>query len=187
MNLIARVEQAWGNTMATASDRLRAVAWRARGARLGAKCRIGRGCTVRQPWGLASGERVQMEHGVYLKMVGPAARISIGAHSFIGASAELDIALQLHVGSHVLIAPGCFITDHGHEFRAGRLIDTQGSVASAVHIGDDAWLGARAVVLPGVHIGNGAVVGAGAVVTGDVPAGAIVAGVPARVIGKRQP
>jgi acetyltransferase-like isoleucine patch superfamily enzyme len=187
MNPIARVEQAWGDAMATTSDRLRAAAWRVRGARLGAKSRIGPGCTLRQPWGRATGERVQMEHGVYLKMVGPAARITIGSHSFIGAGAELDVALELHIGNHVLIAPGCFITDHGHEFRAGRLIDTQGSVASAVHIGDDAWLGARSVVLPGVRIGDGAVVGAGAVVTGDVPARMIVAGVPARVIGKRQP
>jgi acetyltransferase-like isoleucine patch superfamily enzyme len=141
---------------------------------------------LRQPGGLATGERVQIEHGAYLKMVDAAARISIGSHSFIGFGTELDVALELRIGSHVLIAPGCFITDHGHAFRAGTLIDAQGSVASAVAIGDDAWVGAHALVLPGVRIGEGAVVGAGAVVTRDVPPRAIVAGVPARVIGERE-
>ena len=52
-------------------------------------------------------------------------------------------------------------------------------------IGDRAWLGSRALVLPGVTIGEGAVVAAGAVVTSDVPAYAVVGGVPARAIGAR--
>ena len=54
-----------------------------------------------------------------------------------------------------------------------------------VVIGADAWIGAHAVVLAGVTTGDGAIVGAGAVVTKDVPAYAIVAGVPARMIGSR--
>jgi acetyltransferase-like isoleucine patch superfamily enzyme len=124
---------------------------------------------------------------VYLKTVGDTARITLGEHAFIGFGTELDIALELNVGRHALIAPGCFITDHVHARRAGTRIDDQGTDSRAVVIGDDAWLGAHAVVLPGVRIGEGAVVGAGAVVTRDVPAGAIVAGVPARVIGQRKP
>jgi acetyltransferase-like isoleucine patch superfamily enzyme len=51
-----------------------------------------------------------------------------------------------------------------------------------VSIGDDVFVGARAVILKGVHIGNGAVIGAGAVVTRDVPAYAVVAGNPARIV-----
>jgi maltose O-acetyltransferase len=54
-----------------------------------------------------------------------------------------------------------------------------------VVIEDHAWLGTRAMVLPGVTVGRGAVVAAGAVVTKDVPPYTIVGGVPARVIGQR--
>ena len=53
-----------------------------------------------------------------------------------------------------------------------------------VVIGDRVWVGTRAVVLKGVTIGDGAVVAAGAVVTKDVPAGAVVAGLPATVVGR---
>ena len=54
-----------------------------------------------------------------------------------------------------------------------------------VHIGNDVWIGSRALILGGVRIGDGAVVGAGAVVTKDVPPYAIVGGVPAKVIKYR--
>lgn len=187
MNPLAWFERRFGEQIAVARDRLRATFWRARGASLGPKTRIGRGCTVTRPWTIASGQRVQVEHGAYLKTVDDTARITLGDHVFIGFGTELDIALELQIGSHALIAPGCFITDHMHGRRAESLIDEQGIDARAVVIGNDAWLGAHAVILPGVRIGDGAIVGAGAVVTRDVPAGAIVAGVPARIIGRREP
>lgn len=58
-------------------------------------------------------------------------------------------------------------------------------VRNFVVLGNDVWVGANAIILPGVKIGDGAIIGAGAVVTSDVPPYAIVAGVPARVLRYR--
>ena len=55
-------------------------------------------------------------------------------------------------------------------------------VAAPVMIGDDAWLGANATILPGVSVGDGAIVGAGAVVSSDVTPHTVVTGIPARVV-----
>ena len=59
--------------------------------------------------------------------------------------------------------------------------------ASGVSLGAGAWLGAGAKILDGVTIGEGAVIGAGAVVRQAVPARAVAVGVPARVVGQREP
>jgi acetyltransferase-like isoleucine patch superfamily enzyme len=72
-----------------------------------------------------------------------------------------------------------------HEIDGTGRIDEEGCAARPVTIGDDVWLGARAIIVRGVTVGEGAVVGAGAVVSKDVPARAVVAGVPARVIRSR--
>lgn len=62
-----------------------------------------------------------------------------------------------------------------------KLYEIYGCVRKPIKIGDDCWIGARAVILPGVTIGDKSVVAAGAVVTKDVPSGVLVAGCPARV------
>jgi acetyltransferase-like isoleucine patch superfamily enzyme len=56
-----------------------------------------------------------------------------------------------------------------------------------IKIGDDVWIGARVIILPGVSIGSGVIIGAGAVVTKDIPDWAIAVGNPARVVRYRRP
>jgi acetyltransferase-like isoleucine patch superfamily enzyme len=131
------------------------------------------------------GSHVHFEADTWIKLVSGRAQVSIGDYCFLGRGTEIDVSEGVTMGSHVLLAPGVFITDHVHNVAAGRLIDTQGVSSQPVRLGDDVWVGAGAIVLPGVAIGNGAVIGAGAVVTRAVAAGAIVAGVPARVLRHR--
>lgn len=92
----------------------------------------------------------------------------------------LDCAL-IRFGDGVLVGPNVTFATAGHPTdpvarRAGE------EWARPITVGDNVWFGAGCVVLPGVTIGDGAVVAAGAVVSKDVPANAIVAGVPAKVV-----
>ena len=89
------------------------------------------------------------------------------------------------IGSHVNLAQGITVTALNHNFEdKNKRIDEQGVSTKPVVIGDDVWIGANAVILPGVTIGKHAVVAAGAVVTTDVPENTVVGGVPAKVIKK---
>ena len=87
------------------------------------------------------------------------------------------------IGNHVNLAQGITVTALNHNFTEKDMrIDEQGVSTTPVTIGDDIWIGANAVILPGVTIGNHSVVAAGAVVTKDVPSHTLVAGVPAKII-----
>jgi acetyltransferase-like isoleucine patch superfamily enzyme len=91
------------------------------------------------------------------------------------------------IGDHVRLAPSVTILGGSRNFRRkDTLIVDQGATNTGTVIGEDVLIGANVVVLPGCHIGRGAVVGAGSVVTREVPPYAIVAGVPAKVVGWRE-
>ena len=167
------------------AGRFRAMLLRMRGATIGAKTAIGARIVVRGARGVRLGPRVEIEHDVFLKLEA-GARLGVGDFTFIGRGVEIDVAQSVTIGAHTLIAPRVFITDHTHNAARAQRLDEQGNRVAPVTIGSDAWIGAGAILLAGVTIGDGAIVGAGAVVTHDVAPYAIVAGVPARVIGERQ-
>jgi acetyltransferase-like isoleucine patch superfamily enzyme len=107
--------------------------------------------------------------------------ITIGHHTRIGI--HNTIIGPVSIGSHVNLAQGIVVTALNHQFLdASKRIDQQGITTRPVVIGDDVWIGANAVVLPGVTVGSHSVVAAGAVVTKDVPPHTVVGGVPAKVI-----
>ena len=112
--------------------------------------------------------------------------ISIGSLASINNGVILDGRGGITIGDSVLIGYQSVIMTLSRNHHQREIpIRLQGSSLKAVVMGNDVWLGARAIVLPGVSIGDGAVVGCGAVVTKDVPAFAVVAGTPARTIGTR--
>jgi acetyltransferase-like isoleucine patch superfamily enzyme len=124
---------------------------------------IREGVTIHSPWLVALGKGWTLNEGVILIPGG-----------------------KIRIGDHVRIAPRAMIVATNHEFAdRRRLIKHQGFVNADVAIGDDVWIGAQAIVLPGTSIGNGSVIAAGSVVTKDVADYSVVAGVPGKVIAKR--
>jgi maltose O-acetyltransferase len=108
-------------------------------------------------------------------------RLVVGRNTVVGPGAMLDARGEIVLGDDVNISGRAVIQTAKHEVQDPSFV---ASFARVV-IGDRVWIGMGATVLGGVTIGEGAVVAAGAVVTHDVPAYAIVGGVPATVIGER--
>jgi acetyltransferase-like isoleucine patch superfamily enzyme len=107
--------------------------------------------------------------------------VTIGNHTRIGL--HNTIIGPATIGNHVNLAQGITVTALNHNFSDPvRRIDEQGVSTMPVTIGNDIWIGANAVILPGVTIGDHSVVAAGAVVTKDVPPHSLVVGVPAKII-----
>jgi acetyltransferase-like isoleucine patch superfamily enzyme len=103
----------------------------------------------------------------------------LGRNVFINIGCRFQDTGGISIGDDTLIGHGSKLTTLNHDVDADRRADM---VPAPIVIGRKVWLGAAVTVVPGVTIGDGAIVGAGAVVTKDVPANAIVAGVPAKLI-----
>jgi acetyltransferase-like isoleucine patch superfamily enzyme len=106
----------------------------------------------------------------------------MGDHSFINCNSTVTCFEHISIGKDCAISWDTNILDGN---RHGLIIEgVPRPPVMPVAIGDNVWIGAGAFVLSGVTIGSGAIVGAGSVVTKDVPARTVVAGNPAKVIGK---
>jgi acetyltransferase-like isoleucine patch superfamily enzyme len=137
------------------------------------KLKAGRGTGISPNVSFRNGERIEMGHDCH-----------IGERCHLWAG---DSTGRIILGNYVSLAPDVFITASDYKFEAGKPFRQQPKNERDIRIGNDVWLGAQVVVTAGVTIGDGCIVGAGAVVTKDLPPGSIAAGVPARVIGKREP
>jgi acetyltransferase-like isoleucine patch superfamily enzyme len=114
-------------------------------------------------------------------------RISIGAKSVLGQECTISAYKHVSIGRECVIADRVMMIDFDHGMvEVDRPIRLQGIYKRDVRVGNNVWIGYGACILRGVSVGDNAVVGTSAVVTKDVPANAIVAGVPARVIRMRE-
>ncbi|CAD2250311.1 sugar O-acetyltransferase [Xanthomonas arboricola] len=128
---------------------------------------VGEGAVIRPPFHCDYGYNIRLGAGVFLNfncVILDVCQVSIGEGTQVGP------AVQFYAADHPRDAAG---RASGLEF--GR----------PIRIGRNVWIGGGAIILPGVSIGDDAVIGAGAVVTRDVPAGATVLGNPARVRASR--
>jgi acetyltransferase-like isoleucine patch superfamily enzyme len=153
--------------------------------RIGKDCVLEAGVLVFHPENIELGDNVYVGHHAILKGYYKNL-LSIGDRSWIGQQSFLHSAGGLTIGRDVGIGPGVRILTSFHA-EAGRSVPIVKSPIelAPVVIEDGADLGVASVILPGVRVGAGAQVGAGAVVTEDVPAYAVAAGVPARVLRER--
>lgn len=129
------------------------------------------------------GDNVSIHPGVYLFSV---PQLCIRDNVSIHPMCYLDATGGLSIGDNVSIAHGATIMSTTHDYLGVDIaMKYQAVTMCRTVIADDVWIGAKATILSGRKIGRGAVVGAGCVVTKDVEPYTIVAGVPAREIGRR--
>lgn len=110
-----------------------------------------------------------------------------GRHTHLGKNVYANFNLTLvddthiYIGDYVMLGPNVTITAAGHPVDP-RLRREVAQFNIPVHIGNNVWIGAGAVILPGVHIGKNSVIGAGSIVTKDIPANVVAVGNPCRVL-----
>ena len=113
--------------------------------------------------------------------------ISIGENTRINGSCQFRFKDgKIKIGSNVLFGQFISVLSHSYNYSDSKsLITQQGMYHKDVVIGNDVWIGAYTIILPGITIGDGAVIGAHSVITKDIPDYEVWAGIPAKKIKKR--
>jgi len=139
---------------------------------------IGKGATVhlgRWSW-LGQGTKVRAHEG----------EVHIGAKTVIGQECTITAFQHISIGRECILADRVMLIDFDHGVvEVERPVREQGIYKRDVRVGHNVWVGYGACFLRGVTVGDNAVVGTSTVVTRDVPADAVVGGVPARVLRMR--
>jgi acetyltransferase-like isoleucine patch superfamily enzyme len=139
---------------------------------------VGKGARIelgRWSW-LGNGTKIRCHEGV----------VSIGAKTVMGQECTISAYQQVRIGRECVIADRVMFIDFDHGVvEVERPIRLQGIYKRDVDIGNNVWIGYGACILRGVTVGDNAIIGTNSVVTKDVPANAVVAGLPAKVIRMR--
>lgn len=139
-------------------------------------------CEVRQLISEIIGRQVPNSTEIRLPFYSDYGRnIKLGERVFINANVMMVDLGGITIEDDALIGPGVYLITVNHQLVAQHRKELE---LKPVVIKQNAWIGAKATILPGVTVGKNAVVAANAVVTKDVPANTMVAGIPAKVIKK---
>jgi acetyltransferase-like isoleucine patch superfamily enzyme len=145
----------------------------------GVKFEIGRDAVVqlgRWSW-IGHGCKVRVHEG----------ELSIGAKTVFGQECTISAFQHISIGRECILADRVMMIDFDHGMvEVERPIREQGIYKRDVNVGHNVWVGYGACVLRGVTVGDNAVIGASSVLTADVPANAVVGGIPAKVIRMRE-
>lgn len=164
-----------------------ALLLRVRGAHVGRRVHFGKDAQLYGLEGIIIGDGCNFGRRVRIethRTERGQAQLTIGSGTHVGNDFHAGAALRVLIGRNCMLASGCTILDHDHDF--ANPFDPhqarEGVVAAPTVIEDSVFLGERVVVLKGVRIGNGCVVGANSVVTADLPPLTMAAGAPARAV-----
>jgi acetyltransferase-like isoleucine patch superfamily enzyme len=145
----------------------------------GCKLQVGRDAVLelgRWSW-IGHGCKIRCHEGV----------VSIGAKTVLGQECTISAYQHVAIGSECVIADRVMLIDFDHGMvEVERPIRLQGIYKRDVNVGGNVWIGYGVCILRGATVGDNAVIGTNSVVTKDVPANAVVGGVPARLIRMRR-
>ncbi|HET7574671.1 MAG TPA: acyltransferase [Solirubrobacterales bacterium] len=114
-------------------------------------------------------------------------QVEIGAKTVMGQECTISAYQRVRIGEQCVIADRAMFIDFDHGVvEVERPIRLQGIYKRDVEVGNNVWIGYGACILRGVRVGDNSVIGTNAVVTRDVPANAVVGGVPARILRMRE-
>lgn len=127
------------------------------------------------------GKNVNIEKGAHFTP-----DLVIGDNSGVGINSEMNGPVT--IGKNVMMGPEVIVytSAHAHARTDISMMEQGFEEPRPVTIGNDVWIGRRAMIMPGVTIGDGCIIAAGAVVTRSTPPYTIVAGVPAKVVKYRK-
>ena len=170
---------AWDNGTAVAQAR-----WYLRHAdHVGARVRLRGRPAVRNRGRMVIGERVQLVSTIAtLELVAnDGAELVIGPRSLVNFGCSLVAHDRVEIGADCHLGPYTMLSDNNyHRVEPDRRLERPPS--EPIVVGDNVWIGARSMVMPGVTIGRDSCIGAGSIVTKDIPARTLAVGAPARVI-----
>jgi len=139
------------------------------------RIQIGRGTEIQRQCRICIGEEDALEP-----------RLTIGSRVFIGQGTHLSVMREMSIGNNTIIGACSYLLTNQHRFTSRDIpIRDQGYDCEPLVIGEDVWIGANCVIMPGIEIGRGAIIGGGSVVNKTVGMYEIWGGVPARKIGIR--
>lgn len=113
-------------------------------------------------------------------------KITIGDDTRLNRGCTVVSYSQIDIGDFAIIGEFATIRDANHGMKLGEPMRYQPHDTRPIRIGRDVWIGRGCCILPGVSIGEGSVIGANSVCTRDIPPYSIAAGIPAKVIRKRE-
>lgn len=120
-----------------------------------------------------------------LNIIGPRENFKIDKTSHLKSGAFVDCSGGVVIGKYFHTGRNLTIFSSNHNYNSSKIPYDETPILKTVVIDDFVWCGANVTILPGVNVGEGAVIGAGSVVTKSVQKNSVVAGNPAKIIGKR--